>query len=51
MQINNVLVIIAMIIFIVAIIIGSTAPNTWKWTGITWSILIVGIIVFAMTII
>ena len=48
---GNILAIIAMVIFTVAIIIGSITPNTWKWTGITWSILIVGIIIFAMTII
>jgi hypothetical protein len=47
---NNVLAIIAMIIFTVVIIIGSTTPDSWKWTGITWSILIVGIIAFATAI-
>ena len=44
---SNILVLIAMAIFVVAIIIGSKTPDTWKWAGITWSILIIGLIVFA----
>ena len=48
MQVGNILIIIAMVIFIVAIIIGSTTPDTWKWTGITWGILMIGLIVFAI---
>ena len=44
---NNILVIIAMVIFAIAIIIGSTTPDTWKWSGITWGILMIGLIVFA----
>jgi hypothetical protein len=48
MQAGNILVIIAMVIFAVAIIIGSITPDTWKWTGITWSILMAGLIVFAI---
>ena len=44
---GNILVIIAMVIFTVAIIVGSRTPDTWKWAGITWSILMVGLIVFA----
>ena len=44
---SNILVLIAMAIFVVAIIIGSKTPDTWKWTGITWSILMAGLIVFA----
>lgn len=47
MQVGNILIIIAMVIFTVAIIIGSTTPDTWKWTGITWGILMIGLIVFA----
>lgn len=39
-----------MVIFTIAIIIGSITPDTWKWTGITWSILIIGIIIFATAI-
>ena len=44
---SNILVLIAMAIFAVAIIIGSTTPNTWKWTGITWSLLMLGLVFFA----
>lgn len=47
MRVGDILVLIAMAIFAVAIFIGSTTPDTWKWTGITWSLLIVGLIVFA----
>ena len=44
---GNILVIIAMAIFAIAIIIGSRTPDTWKWTGITWSLLVLGLIFFA----
>lgn len=44
---SNILVLIAMAIFAVAIIIGSTTPDTWKWSGITWGILMVGLVFFA----
>ena len=44
---SNILVLIAMAIFAVAIFIGSTTQDTWKWTGITWGILMVGLIIFA----
>ena len=47
MQVGNILVIIAMVIFSVAIIVGSRTPNTWKWTGITWSLLMLGLVFFA----
>ena len=47
MRAGNILVLIAMAIFAVAIFIGSTTPDTWKWTGITWGILMIGLIVFA----
>jgi hypothetical protein len=47
MQVGNILVLIAMAIFAVAVIVGSRTPDTWKWTGITWSIFMVGLIVFA----
>jgi len=45
-------VITSMIIFTITIIIGSTTPNTWKWTGITGSLLMLGLVFFiiAMTI-
>lgn len=47
MQVGNILVLIAMAIFAVAIFIGSTTPDTWKWAGITWGILMIGLIFFA----
>ena len=47
MLVGDILIIIAMAIFAVAIIIGSTTPNTWKWAGITWGILMIGLTIFA----
>ena len=47
MQVGNILVLIAMVIFAIAIFIGSTTPDTWKWTGITWSLLMLGLVFFA----
>ena len=44
---SNILVLIAMAIFAVAIFIGFTTPDTWKWTGITWSLLMIGLVFFA----
>lgn len=48
---SNILVLIAMAIFVIALIIGIKTPNTWKWTGITWGILTIGLIVFATAMI
>jgi len=52
MQVGNILVLIAMAIFAVAIFIGSTTPDTWKWTGISWGLLVIGLVFFvtAMTL-
>ena len=47
MQVGNVLILIAIAIFAVAIIIGSKTPDTWKWAGITWGLLIIGLVFFA----
>jgi hypothetical protein len=47
MRVGDILILIAMAIFAVAIIIGSTTPDTWKWTGISWGVLMIGLIVFA----
>ena len=48
MQVSNILIIIAMAIFAVAIIVGSTTQDTWKWTGISWGLLMTGLIFFAI---
>jgi len=47
MRVGDLLVLIAMAIFAVAIFIGSTTPNTWKWTGISWGLLMIGLVFFA----
>lgn len=44
---SNILVLIAMAIFVIALIIGFKTPNTWKWVGITWGLLVLGLIFFA----
>lgn len=48
MRVGNILVIIAMVIFTIAVIVGSRTPDTWKWAGITWGVLMVGLVVFAI---
>jgi hypothetical protein len=47
MQVGNILVLIAMAIFAVAVIVGSRTPDTWKYTGITWILLMLGLVFFA----
>lgn len=47
MRVGNILIIIAMAIFAVAIIVGSTTQDTWKWTGISWGLLMLGLVFFA----
>ena len=47
MQVGNVLILVAMAIFVVAAIVGSKTPDTWKYTGITWILLMLGLVFFA----
>jgi len=47
MQAGNILVIVAMIVFVIVAIVGTQTPNTWKWVGITWGLLVLGLIFFA----
>ena len=47
MKISNILILVAMAIFAVAIIVGSKTPDTWRWTGITWILLVLGLVFFA----
>lgn len=48
MKVDNILVLIAIVIFAVAVIVGSKTPDTWKWVGISWGLLMIGVIVFAI---
>jgi hypothetical protein len=47
---NVILLIIAVIFFVAAIIIGSVTPDSWKSTGITWVCLLIGIILFSVVL-
>ena len=44
------MLIIAVIFFVAAIIIGSTTSDSWKSTGYTWVCLLIGIILFSTTL-
>ena len=50
MKINNVLVIIAMIIFIVSIYAGATLKNSWRNVAITYGLLVIGIVLFSLAL-
>ena len=47
---NTITLLIAVIFFVAAIIIGSFSDNTWKNTAITWALLSVGITMFGITL-
>lgn len=49
-KMNVILLIIAVIFFVAAIIIGSVTPDSWKSTGITWGCLIIGILLFGVVL-
>ena len=48
---NTVCIIIAVIFFVAAIVSGAFTPNTWKYTGISWGLLAVGILFFGIGLI
>ena len=47
MHLGNILILVAMAIFVVAAIVGSRTPDTWRYTGITWILLMLGLVFFA----
>ena len=47
---NTILLIIAVIFFVAAIIIGSVTSDSWKSTGITWVCLLIGRILFGIVL-
>ena len=48
MPLGNILLIIAVIFFVAAIIIGSITSDSWKSTSITWGCLLIGITLFGI---
>lgn len=50
MPLGNILLIIAVIFFVTAITIGSTTQDSWKSTGITWTFLLIGVILFGLVL-
>jgi hypothetical protein len=47
---SNIIVMVAVIFFVAAIIVGSIADNTWKNVGITWGFLSIGAILFGIAL-
>ncbi len=47
---GNIIVMVAVIFFVAAIIVGSITDNTWKNVGITWGLLSIGIVLFGITL-
>ncbi len=47
---GGLILIIAVIFFVAAIIIGSTTSDSWKSTGYTWVCLLIGIILFSVVL-
>ena len=50
MQINNILVIVAMIVFVIAIYAGATLENSWRNVAITYGLLVIGIVLFSLAL-
>ena len=50
MQINNILVIVAMMVFVVAIYTGATLENSWRNVAITYGLLVIGIVLFSLAL-
>ena len=46
----NILVILAAVFLVAAILVGSISENTWKNCGITWALLLIGAILFGITL-
>jgi hypothetical protein len=50
MQVGNILVIAAMIVFIAVIYTGATLKNSWRNVAITYGLLVVGIVLFSLAL-
>lgn len=50
MQVGNILVIAAMIVFIAVIYTGATLENSWRNVAITYGLLVLGIVLFSLAL-
>lgn len=47
---NNILVIAAMMVFVVAIYLGAKLENSWRNVSITYGLLVIGIVLFSLAL-
>lgn len=47
---NTILVLTAMLLFMASIVVGFTTSDSWRNTGITWSLLLAGIMLFGIAL-
>ena len=47
---NTVMVILAVIFLVAAILMGSISENTWKNCAYTWALLLIGAMIFGITL-
>lgn len=50
MQVGNILVIAAMMIFVAVIYAGATLENSWRNVAITYGLLVIGIVLFSLAL-
>ena len=50
MQVGDILVIAAMIVFVVVIYVGATLENSWRNVAITYGLLVIGIVLFSLAL-
>jgi hypothetical protein len=50
MQVGDILVIAAMIVFVAAIYTGATLENSWRNVAITYGLLVIGIVLFSLAL-
>ena len=47
---NNMVLLVAVMFFVAAIIVGSVTDNTWKNAALTWGLLSVGSVLFGIVL-
>ena len=50
MQVGDILVIAAMIVFVAATYVGAKLENSWKNVAITYGLLVIGIVLFSLAL-
>jgi len=50
MQVGNILIIAAIIVFVVAIYAGAKLENSWRNVAITYGLLVIGIVLFSLAL-